>query len=157
MKNSKLLRLYAAFAVTALAASGCTINKTQTAVDEAEYFAPVDYRNACILPNPSVPNTRIIQATAQGFARAGATPKILAAGDGPQACEFVVTYSITADGRSISAIRYQTYEHGIPRISASGKAPDGSLTFERASALAEDLMKKLIAKYDALDRSETDL
>lgn len=157
MKNTKLLRLSAACAVAAAAASGCTVNKMPAAVDESAYFSPVDYRNACILPNPSVPNTRIVQATVQGFSRAGAVPKVLAVGDGPQACDFVVTYSISAEGRRISAVRFQTYEHGIPRISATGKSPDGSLTFERASAFAEDLMKKLIAKHDAVVRSDPDL
>lgn len=157
MNTSKLIRLYAACAAAAAAAAGCTMHKTPAPADESAFFAPVDYKNACILPNPSVPNTKVIQATAQGFARAGAVPKILSVGDGPLACEFVVTYSISASGRNITAIRYQTYEHGIPRISASGRAADGGLTVENTSAFAEDLMKKLIAKSEAVEADKQDL
>ena len=46
--------------------------------------------------------------------------KRLRAGSGPDACSFVVTYEVPNKQGSVNVIRYQTYEHGIPRVDATG-------------------------------------
>ncbi len=133
----------------AAALSGCALEAYGPGrpMDESADFSPVDYRSVCLLENEAVESPGLPEAIEAGFLKSGARVRRLRAGEGPGVCDFVVTYAVdTARGR-IRTIVYQTYEHGIPRVEARGKAPPGRfLTAESVRAYSAELMERLAPK-----------
>ena len=138
--------LFAVLATLGIAATGCATNPQEPAepVDETAQFAPVSYRDICLLENDEVKSPKLVEAIESGFRKAGAEVKRLRAGTGPEACSFVVTYDVPNRQGTISMIRYQTYEHGIPRVDATGTAPEGrALTVQAVEAYSAELLARL--------------
>ena len=87
---------------------------------------------------------------------AGANVKRLRAGSGPDACSFVVTYEVPNKQGSVNVIRYQTYEHGIPRVDATGSAPQGrALTVQAVEAYSAELLSKLAHKKAGVEGGQS--
>ena len=121
-------------------------------VDESADFAPVDYARTCVLENPEVKSDALKRALEAGLAAAGVSFERLSAGSGPDACPFVVPYSVETRGDVVEGIVFQTFEHGIPRVEATGRAEAGKgLTAQRVAAFTEELIGKLrmLAKQQA--------
>lgn len=149
----------AVFAVMALgmALSGCATNgdtKGSTKgdsvgkdlVDESADFAPVSYRSVCLLENSAVQSPRLVEAIEAGLQAGGAQVKRINTGTSPTECPFVLTYDIpsTSGDGAITIIRFQTFEHGVPRVDATGRAPQGrSLTVQAVEAYAKEFLGKL--------------
>lgn len=121
----KRASLFAVLLCAGIAAAGCASSPKSPAepADESAQFAPVNYLDICLLENNEVKSPKLVDAIESGFRKAGANVKRLRAGSGPDACSFVVTYEVPNKQGSVNVIRYQTYEHGIPRVDATGSAP----------------------------------
>lgn len=125
----------------AMTLSGCA---GIPAVDESADFAPVSYRTVCLLENDAVQSPRLVEAIESGLQAGGADVKRLKSGTSTTVCPFVVTYDIPSNDGLVSIIRFQTFEHGIPRIDATGRAPQGrSLTVQAVEAYAKEFLGKL--------------
>lgn len=134
----------------ALTLAGCASGPK--IVDESADFAPVDYARTCVLENPEVKSDGFKRALEAGLGAAGVSFERLAPGTGPDACPFVLTYSVETRGDVVEGVVFQTFEHGIPRLEAKGRAEAGKgLTAQRVAAFTEELMGKLrmIAKLKA--------
>lgn len=123
----KRASLFAVLLCAGIAAAGCASSPKSPAepADESAQFAPVNYLDICLLENNEVKSPKLVDAIESGFRKAGANVKRLRAGSGPDACSFVVTYEVPNKQGSVNVIRYQTYEHGIPRVDATGFSPTG--------------------------------
>lgn len=145
----KRASLFAVLLCAGIAASGCASSPKSPAepADESAQFAPVNYLDICLLENNEVKSPKLVDAIESGFRKAGANVKRLRAGTGPDACSFVVTYEVPNKQGSVNVIRYQTYEHGIPRVDATGSAPQGrALTVQAVEAYSAELLSKLAHK-----------
>lgn len=124
-------------------------------VDESADFAPVNYRDVCLLENSAVRSTRLVDAIESGFRAAGARVVRQPAGAGPDACPFTVTYEATVEGNVVRSIFYQTFEHGIPRREARGTAPKGrALTVSAVESYSKELIERLAAGAAPKDKKE---
>lgn len=138
-----------AAAVLSLGLAGCASGPASPA-DETAEFAPVDYSSVCLLENERVKSPKLVDAIESGLKKGGAEVKRLAPGTGPGACPFVLTYEVRADKGVINAIFYQTFENGIPRLQATGRAPQGrGLTVAAVEAYTQELLARLEGKYPA--------
>ena len=118
--------------------------------DETKDFAPVVYDNVCLLENAAVKSPKLVDTIEAGLKRSGATVKRLEPGTSPKACPFVITYEVAAEKGVITAVVFQTFEHGIPRMQASGAAPKGrGLTVSMAAGFAHELLGRLKGTIDA--------
>lgn len=146
----KRASLFAVLLCAGIAAAGCASSPKSPAepADESAQFAPVNYLDICLLENNEVKSPKLVDAIESGFRKAGANVKRLRAGSGPDACSFVVTYEVPNKQGSVNVIRYQTYEHGIPRVDATGSAPqDRALTrLIRQSSYRSSHTKKRASK-----------
>lgn len=148
----KRASLFAVLLCAGIAAAGCASSPKSPAepADESAQFAPVNYLDICLLENNEVKSPKLVDAIESGFRKAGANVKRLRAGSGPDACSFVVTYEVPNNQGSVNVIRYQTYEHGIPRVDATGSAPQGrALTVQAVEAYSAELLSKLAHKKRA--------
>ena len=139
----KRASLFAVLLCAGIAAAGCASSPKSPAepADESAQFAPVNYLDICLLENNEVKSPKLVDAIESGFRKAGANVKRLRAGSGPDACSFVVTYEVPNKQGSVNVIRYQTYEHGIPRVDATGSAPQGrALTVQAVEAYSAELL-----------------
>ena len=124
--------------------SGCA--SAPGVVDESADFAPVDYRSVCLLENDAVEVPRLVDAIEAGLRAGGAGVRRLKAGTGPAACPFVLAYDVPSQDGSLRAIRFQSFEHGIPRADAVGRAPEGrNLTVGSVEAYAREFLGRLEA------------
>lgn len=144
MENAKTLLAAASIASLGFL-SGCAAwDGGASPADETADFAPVDYNQVCLLDNPAVKSPKLADALEEGFRRSGATVKRLPAGTPPGSCPFVITYEAVSDKGVIKAISFQTFEHGIPRVQADGKAQkDRGLTVGLAAAYAQEILERL--------------
>lgn len=116
-------------------------------VDESANFAPVSYDSVCLLENDAVKSPKLVDAVESGLKKAGLKVTRLKAGTGPYACPFVLTYDVPSGDGLVSVIRFQTFEHGIPRVDAAGRAPAGrALTVGAVEAYAKELIDRLKAR-----------
>lgn len=128
--------------VSLLALTGCA--GTPEVVDESADFAPVDYARVCVLDNPEVKSSAFKRALEAGLEASGVSFERLPAGSGPDACPFVITYAVRTQGDLVDGVVFQTFEHGIPRIEAKGRAEPGKgLTAQRVAAFTQELFLKL--------------
>lgn len=147
----------AALAAALIAAGltgGCAITAGEAApaaaADESAEFAPVSYRNVCLLENDAVRSPKLVDAIESGLRGAGAEVKRLPSGSGPDACPFVITYEVPDTDGVVNTIRYQTFEHGIPRVDATGTAPEGrALTVKAVEAYSAELLGRLTERAAA--------
>lgn len=139
----------AAAAAISLGLAGCASGPASPA-DESASFAPVDYKSVCLLENERVKSPKLVEAIESGLKKGGAQVKRLPAGSGPGACPFVLTYEVHAEKGVINAIFYQTFENGIPRLQATGRAPQGrGLTVAAVEAYTQELLARLEGRYPA--------
>ena len=138
-----------AAALTSLLA-GCAVSggsagsAPAAAVDETAEFAPVAYDQVCLLLNPAVKSDKLVDALEEGLKKSGASVKRLDPGTAPSACPFVITYEAQSQKGLIQSISFQTFEHGIPRVQANGRAKEGrALTVGLAAAYAQELVERL--------------
>ncbi len=130
-------------AILAASLVGCASGTTGR-VDETADFAPVSYRSVCLLENDAVKSPKLPDAIESGLKKAGVEVKRLPSGTGPMACPFVLTYDVPSEDGLVSVIRFQTFEHGIPRVDAAGRAPAGrALTVNAVEAYVQELFSKL--------------
>lgn len=133
----------------ALLLAGCSSfsgDRPETAPeqDETAQFAPVDYMSVCLLENSSVKSPALVDAMEKGFRAAGADVKRLPAGSGADACPFVITYEVESTEGVIRTVVYHTFEHGIPRNNARGRAPEGrGLTVDMVALHSRELLRNL--------------
>ena len=112
--------------------------------DESKDFSPVTYNQVCLLENAAVKSPKLVDAIEAGLKRSGAEVKRLEPGTSPKACPFVITYEVAAEKGVITTVVFQTFEHGIPRLQASGAAPKGrGLTVAMAAGYAHELLGRL--------------
>lgn len=124
--------------------SGCA--SVPGVIDESADFAPVDYRSVCLLENDAVEVPRLVDAIETGLRAGGARVRRLKAGAGPAVCPFVLAYDVPSEDGSLGAIRFQSFEHGIPRADAVGRAPEGrTLTVGSVEAYAREFLGRLEA------------
>lgn len=122
---------------------GCA-SGTPGRVDETADFAPVSHRSVCLLENDAVKSPKLPDAIESGLRKAGIEVTRLPSGTGPMACPFVLTYDVPSEDGLVSIIRFQTFEHGIPRVDAAGRAPHGkSLTVGAVEAYVQELFAKI--------------
>ena len=111
--------------------------------DESKEFKPVSYDQ-----NSAVKSPKLVEAIEAGLKRSGAEVKRLEPGTSPKACPFVLTYEVAAQNGVITAVVFQTFENGIPRMQASGSAPKGrGLTVAMAAGYAHELLGRLKGTY----------
>ena len=116
--------------------------------DESKEFKPVSYDQVCLLENSAVKSPKLVEAIEAGLKRSGAEVKRLEPGTSPKACPFVLTYEVAAQNGVITAVVFQTFENGIPRMQASGSAPKGrGLTVAMAAGYAHELLGRLKGTY----------
>lgn len=154
----KRASLFAVLLCAGIAAAGCASSPKSPAepADESAQFAPVNYLDICLLENNEVKSPKLVDAIESGFRKAGANVKRLRAGSGPDACSFVVTYEVPNKQGSVNVIRYQTYEHGIPRVDATGSAPQGrALTVQAVEAYSAELLSKLAHKKAGVEGGQS--
>lgn len=154
----KRASLFAVLLCAGIAAAGCASSPKSPAepADESAQFAPVNYLDICLLENNEVKSPKLVDAIESGFCKAGANVKRLRAGSGPDACSFVVTYEVPNKQGSVNVIRYQTYEHGIPRVDATGSAPQGrALTVQAVEAYSAELLSKLAHKKAGVEGGQS--
>ncbi|MDO5530965.1 hypothetical protein [Sutterella sp.] len=122
--------------------AGCAVGSSGP-YDETPDFAPVSYKSVCLLANPDVKIPRVMEAVEAGLKRGGAEVKRIAAGSGTLVCPFVITYDLPSDDGIVSSIRFQSFEHGIPRLDAAGRAPKGkALTIAAVEAYAAEFLNR---------------
>lgn len=144
----RLLRTCLASGLLAASLGGCAAGPfgSSASADEAADFAPVSRRSVCLLENDAVKSPKLADAIETGLLAAGAEVKRLPSGTGPMACPFVITYDVPSEDGLVSVVRFQTFEHGIPRLDAAGRAPAGrALTVKAVEAYAKELLEKLVA------------
>lgn len=135
---------FCTFGVAAVFLAGCA--HAPEPVDESADFAPVDYARTCVLANPEVKSEAFTRALEAGLRGAGVSFERLPAGSGPDACPFVLTYSVRLRGDVLEGVVFQTFEHGIPRVEAQGSAEPGKgLTAQRVAAFTQELFARLRA------------
>lgn len=135
-----------ALALAGFALSGCASHPQDPApaADETADFEPVSYREVCLLENDAVKSPRLADAVESGLRKGGAEVRRIRSGSGPMVCPFVITYDVPSDSGLVNVIRFQTFEHGIPRVDAAGTAPEGrALTVQAVEAYAAELLARI--------------
>ena len=111
---------------------------------------PADLSTVCILRNPVVESARLTEAMAAGAEKFGSKVKILAPTAGPQACSFVVAYTVEARGNAVHTIVFQTFENSIPRMEARGTAGEGAaaLTFDTVAEYMTEILRRTAKRIE---------
>ena len=126
------------------ALTGCqSLGGSNESIPADAMTRPVDLSVVCVLDNPQVKSSQLVKAVDDGIRSAGSEVRHIAPGEGPQACSFVMTYSVETTGKAVTAVIFQTFENSIPRIEARGEAGGGrAVTYDNAAAYAAELMRR---------------